>query len=195
VQKSGYGNDPHDITVSTSDVEVNFTVAQSDGLTIRVVDARDQRLLAAFAQAYDAAGRPADPTNFFRGFSSAAPITLNVSPGAYRVIISAMGYATQTVSLQAPNSNALVALTPGGALLIHTKTPGLSAKLIDSTGHVYLVSTRGLQGLFPLDTTSTGTVINNIAAGTYTLQVLNGTSVVNSTPVTIIEGGMAQITI
>jgi protocatechuate 3,4-dioxygenase beta subunit len=195
VQKSGYGNDPHDITVSTSDVEVNFTVAQSDGLTIRVVDARDQRMLAAFAQAYDSAGRQADPNNFFRGFGSVAPITLSVSPGAYRVTISAIGYATQTVNLQAPNSNVVVPLTPGGGLLIHTKTPGLSANLIDSTGHVYLVSTRGLQGIFPLDTTSTGTVINNIAAGTYTLQVLNGASVVSSTPVNITEGGMAQITI
>lgn len=195
VQKSGYGNDPHDITVSTSDVQVDFKVAQSDGLTIRVVDARDQRMLAAFAQAYDAAGRPADPNNFFRGFGSVAPISLSVSPGAYRVIISAIGYATQTVNLQAPNSNALVALTPGGSLLIHTKTPNLSASLTDSTGHIYLVSGRGLQGLFPLDTTATGTTINNIAAGTYTLQVTNGPSVVSSTPVTIVEGGVSQITI
>src|SRR5206468_3863206 len=113
VQKSGYGNDPHDITVSTSDVEVNFTVSQSDGITLRVVDGRDQRMLAAFAQAYDSAGREVDP-NVFRGLGSPAPITLNVSPGLYRVTVSAIGYATQTVSVQAPNPVAvIVALTPG----------------------------------------------------------------------------------
>ncbi len=196
VQKTGYGNDPHDITVSTSDVEVEFKVAKSDGVTLRVVDARDQRMLAAFAQAYDSAGREVDP-NLFRGFGSPAPITLAVSPGAYRVIVSAIGYATQTVSVNAPSPGPVVVpLTPGGTLLIHTKTSGLTGRLMDSTGHLYLISLRGFpQGGFALDTTATGTTVNNVAGGTYTLQVMNGTAVVNTTPVTVVEGQQTEVTI
>lgn len=192
VEKSGYGDDPKDVTVSSSDVDLEFKVAPSNGITLTVVDARDQRMLAASATVFDGQGRPTDTSPFREG--TPGPLQLTLSAGTYRITVSASGYAPQTVTLPAPSTQT-VALTPGGTLVVHSKaTAVLTCRLIDSAGNVY---SRGFgQQTYSLSPSPFATTLNNIAGGTYTLQVLDGNSnVVNATSVTIVDGGQADIAI
>lgn len=200
VSKTGFGNDTRDVTVGSTDVDVQVKLSSSEGLTLRVVDGRDQRILAAFVTVYDAAGRPTDPGPFRMG--TPEPIKLTLSPGTYRLNINAMGYASQSVTISVPPGERTIALTPGGTLLIHSKASTLvSARLMDSSGHAYPVSISGRGGFgaqssFQIDPSPGATTLNNIAAGTYTLQVLDRTGAVTaSTTVTINDGAQSEVAI
>jgi hypothetical protein len=192
VEKTGFGNDAHDVTVSSSDVDVQFKVSPSDGITLRVIDGRDQRLLMAVVTVFDMQGRQTDQP--FR-MGAPEPLKLALSPGNYRLTVSAPGYASRTVVVPSPSPQT-VALTPGGTLIVHSKaTMMLNARLIDSGGFVYPVGQRGFpQTMFSLDPSPNPTTVTNIAAGTYRLEVLNGGAVVNTTSVTVSDGTPIDVT-
>ena len=182
-QKDGYGHDMRDITIGDSAPDdLQFKLTPSNGVTINVVDARDNRQLPAnVTRIVDASGQVVEAGGGLRVTGSAEPITLTLSPGTYTVTIAAMGYANKLVTVTAP-SQITVALTPGGTLVLRSKSSTQQrARLVDSSGAIYRNVT--------LDPSPLTTTINNVAGGTYTLQVLDGANiVVNTIPVTVVDG-------
>ena len=115
------------------------------------------------------AGREID-TGSFRFGGGPEPIKLALSPGSYRVTLTSMGYAPRTVTITSP-SEPTVALTPGGTVVLRSKSSTLlRARLVDSNGMPY---TRGpfRNPIFTIDPSPGVTTLNNIAGGTYQLQI------------------------
>ena len=82
-------------------------------------EARDNRALSAnVIQVVDAQGRQVDSGPMMRfGGGSAEPVKLALAPGTYRVTLSAMGYATQTVNVVSPSSPTIL-MSPGGTVVM-----------------------------------------------------------------------------
>jgi protocatechuate 3,4-dioxygenase beta subunit len=192
VEKSGYGSDTKDLNVGNSDSDLQFSIAASSGVTLNVVDARDQRLLAANVTVVDAQGRQIDSP--FMRFTNPQPVKLTLAPGIYKITVSAQGYAPRTMTITAP-SEQNVALSPGGSLLVRSKASTMvMARLIDAAGNTY---TRGpfAAPMIQLNPTPGTTLVPNIVSGVYTLQVLDGDRVVKSTTVNIVDGQQVEVSI
>lgn len=192
-QKEGYGQDVKPLAVSdTPPDDLQFSLAPSDGITLNVVDGRDGRLISAGARAVDSQGHTYDAGDSFRlpGNGTPAPIKIALGPGTYRVTINAVGYAQKTINVTSPSSQT-VPMTPGGSLLIHSKsTTPLFGRLIDANGLPYgppqftIVASPGV------------TTLQTVAAGTYRLDVLDANGqVVGSQSVTVNEGQPTEISI
>jgi protocatechuate 3,4-dioxygenase beta subunit len=184
--KDGYGNDVHDISVNeTSATPVELTIAKNDGILLKVVDARDGQPLNPAVVAYDGAGRQVYQS-IFRG-SNGDTTKLPLAPGQYRLVIAAQNYAPRTVTATSPSQPPPVSLTPGGNIEVRAKSADTSrrARLVDASGAVYA---RPYSPDATYSVGGTNTVINNIAAGRYRLEVLAGGSVVETKDVTVGEG-------
>ena len=185
--KEGFGNESKEVYVSDSSTpELDFLLGTNVGVKLTVVDGRDGRPLNARAVAFDTQGRVADETRMIFGGGGDSSITLNVAPGTYVVTISATGYAPRQLSIQSPSTQNTIALTPGGTVELRSKhnTP-MRVRLIDSNGLPYprysiMPPSREL-----LPGTNT---LYNIAAGRYTLQLLNGETVVEAKQLVVMEG-------
>ena len=190
VQADSYGHDTKDITIGDSAPDdLQFKLMSSAGITISVVDARDNRQITANAvRILDSSGQVVTAGGAFPGMGSPEPIKLSLSPGQYTVTIAAMGYASKVMTLSSPSS-ITVALTPGGTLMVRSRaSTQVRGRLVDANGAIY----RGVN----IDPSPMTTTINNIAAGSYTLQVMDNTgAVINSVPVTIVDGQQAVIDI
>lgn len=188
--KDGYGSGKSTVSVGDTAPDVQLTLAKNDGVTIRVVDARDGRVLAAQLVVYDGSGAIAYDGGAMMFGGSAEPVRAPLSPGQYRAVIAAPGYAAQTVPITSPGQPT-VGLTPGGTLQIHSKTAGLLRGRLVSTSGVYTrpFSRDGVFGV-----SGATTQVNNVQPNTYTLEILgaNG-AVVNSVMVTIVEGQVASV--
>jgi hypothetical protein len=193
-EKEGYGHDVQTITVGDNGVDsVVFKLSPSSGVTLHVVDGRDQRAIGAdVTRIVDGAGREID-TGSFRFGGGPEPIKLALSPGSYRVTLTSMGYAPQTFTISSP-SEPTVALTPGGTVVLRSKSNTLlRARLVDSNGMPY---TRGpfRNPIFTIDPSPGLTTLNNIAVGTYQLQILDGADrAINTINVTVIDGQQVQV--
>ncbi|HEX8153495.1 MAG TPA: carboxypeptidase regulatory-like domain-containing protein [Thermoanaerobaculia bacterium] len=193
-EKQGYGSKVQEVTVTDSAEPVELKLAKDPGVTLRVVDARDNRLLNASVVVIDAQGRTVyDDT--FRFGGTAETLDLPVQAGQYRVTASANGYAARTMTIMAPGQQT-IGLTPGGTLLVRSKhaTP-MRGRLIDSSGQVYYRSAYRGDGTFPIEAKGFETTLRNIAPGVYTLQILGttGDAVQASTQVTVIEGQIVGV--
>jgi hypothetical protein len=152
---------------------------------LTVVDARDGRGLSARAIAFDMQGRLADETRMMYGGGDASSVTLNVAPGSYIVTVSAGGYAPRQVTIQSPSTQT-IALTPGGTVEVRSKhNTSMRIRLIDANGLPYPRYSTVIPWREILPGTTT---LHNVAAGKYTLQLLNGETVVESKPLVVVEG-------
>ncbi|MCU1246413.1 MAG: hypothetical protein JWN02_2323, partial [Acidobacteria bacterium] len=193
-EKENYGNDVRDVTVGDSTPELDMRLSANDALTLDIVDARDQHLLNAMVVVYDNAGRVVnDGTDGLMRFGGAPQaVNLQLSPGQYRAVVFAMGYATSSVTITAPGKQS-VGLTPGGTIVVQSKaTERRQGRLVDGSGQPYPRSPFSRDGSFGLEASPGATTIQNVAPGTYTLQVLDKGAVVSQTTVTVIEGQTAQ---
>jgi hypothetical protein len=188
VQKEGYGNVTQDITVAdTAPDNLQFKLASSAGVTINVVDATTNNPIAANAtRIVDASGQTVNPVGGFFFSGSAQPIKLTLAPGTYTVTITSMGYASKIMTVSSP-SQITVAMTQGGSLIVlSSATTAMRGRLVDGNGATY----RG----FNIDPSPLTTTINNVAAGSYTLQVLDSNgAVINTQPVTVVDGQQATV--
>jgi large repetitive protein len=187
--KEGFANDVKDVYVSDSGTEpLEMRMARSTGVTLNVVDARDGRGIAARAYVYDMQGRLVDETRvMFGGGADTSTLTLNVAPGTYSATVSASGYGSRNLALQSPSSQT-IALSPGGTLLLRSKHNGtMRVRLLDSSGLPYwrFSNAQTSRELVPNPGT---TPFQNVTAGVYTLQLLEGEVVVNSKQILITEG-------
>jgi hypothetical protein len=125
------------------------------------------------------------------GGGSAEPIQLDLAPGSYRVTVSAQYYAPVTMTLTSP-SQPIVALTPGGTLVINAKNGSARIRILDSNGQPYSRGPFAAQ-TFTFDHSAT---VQNINAGHYRVQRLNDDDqVMSSQEVDIVEGQTATISI
>lgn len=190
--KTGYGHEMKEVNVSETPQELEFKLSPSAGVTLKVVDGRDGRTLGASVRVTDAQGRdlPGDmPFRFGPGGSSNEPIKLALAPGNYRLTVQAMSYAPRTLMVSSP-SNQTVALTPGGSLLIHSKSSTqLRGRLMDSGGFPYLATQFNPTGSFRILESPGTTTVQNVAAGHYRLDVLDTNDrVVKSIEIDVVEG-------
>lgn len=191
--KQGYGNEVREVIVGESSSEpIEFKLSRNDGVTVRVIDARDRRLLSATIVVYDAQNRVVHE-EFFRFGGTVEALRLDLAPGQYRATVGAIGYASRNVYITSP-SEQVVELTPGGALAIRSKGSALRrARLVDASGAFY-VRSDSRSPLFWIDASPGTTTLQNIAPGTYALQLLGDNDVVvGSQMVTVLEGQTAVV--
>jgi len=185
--KAGYGHDARQITIGDSTPEdVQFRLSPSDGITIRAVDTRDNSALPIYVvRVIDAQGHELPSgSNFFR---STEVVKLPLAPGTYRVTVAASNYAAQTISMSSP-SQQTVRFSPGGSIILHSRDSATRRfRLVDSTsGAAYGMNpvSQGIMSLPP------GTLpLNNVAAGTYRLEVLDSNDRVTKTINIVLRDG------
>jgi protocatechuate 3,4-dioxygenase beta subunit len=191
-EKQNYGREGKQLTVSDSPEEVELKLSPSAGLTLKIVDGRDNTPLNANVRATDLQGNPVGGDSPFRFGGGTGPVTLNVGPGTYRITVQAMNYAQRTMLVTAPSTQT-IALTPGGTLLIRSKGSQLRGRLIDSSGNSYYSSQFNLSGAFRLVDSPGTTTLQNVASGHYRLDVLdNSDRVLKSIDVDVLEGRPAE---
>jgi hypothetical protein len=192
--KEGFGNTMRDLQVGDTAPDVELKLSPSAGVTLRVVDGRDGRLIAAGTQVLDMQGNTVAGMGF-RFNQTPEPVKLDLAPGQYRVTLNAQGYALKTIVVASP-STMTVPMTPGGTLLIQSKsTASLRARLIAPDGSSYFRLGMG-DGTFPLLASPATTTLQTVAPGIYRLEVLDaGDRVVNATSVTVNEGQQTTIAI
>jgi len=191
-EKDGYGTKAVDVTVSESGSDVEIKLAPNVGVTLRIVDARDGRLLSVYVRVTDSANKIVYDSPFRFTDGGAETVKLPLDSGVYRATIFAQGYATQNVTISSPSTQT-IGMTPGGAIAIKSSGSAMRrARLIAPDGRQY---TRGFGGpTFAVDASPGTTLIENVAPGTYTLQILGeGDAVTASVQVTVLEGQVAQV--
>ncbi|HEV7425249.1 MAG TPA: carboxypeptidase regulatory-like domain-containing protein [Thermoanaerobaculia bacterium] len=184
-QKPGYGAAAVPVTVAGSgapSIEVRLT--PSSGLRLRVVDARDQRPLAAWVHAQSDSGEGYDGT----AAASTEPATIALAAGSYRLTAGASGYAPVSLTVTVPGEQT-VALTPGGTIVVSSSSDAFAfVRIIDSAGLPLRFGPGTSAELFRVDPAPGQTRIANIPAGTYALQLIAGGNVLRSVTVTVREG-------
>ncbi|HEV7488618.1 MAG TPA: carboxypeptidase regulatory-like domain-containing protein [Thermoanaerobaculia bacterium] len=183
--KSGYGHDARQVIIGDSTPEdVQFRLSPSDGITIRAIDMRDNSPLSVnVSRVVDAQGNDLPSGNFFGG---SEVVKLPLSPGTYRVTVSARNYAPQTISMSSP-SQQTVRFSPGGTIMLHSRdTATRRFRLVDTSGTAFGMNpfSQGMMSLPPGTTT-----LNNIAAGHYRLEVLdNNDKVTKTVEIDVVDG-------
>ncbi|MCU1349463.1 MAG: hypothetical protein JWO56_2493, partial [Acidobacteria bacterium] len=193
--KGGYGNQLLDVPVTESGgPALDFKLSTNAGITLKVVDGRDGRLLSADVRAVDGQGRVVfESLNRFFGGGDPSTQKLPLAAGQYGVTVSARGYASQTLSLVSP-SQQTVTLLPGSSLTIRSQSSTRRrARLLNANGEPYGRFAYG-DPIFALEAAPGGASVPNIAPGVYTLQVLDANDQVTaSVKVTITEGVEATV--
>jgi large repetitive protein len=195
-EKTGLGNEVKEVIVGErAPADVEFRLSKNDGVVLKVVDARDGRQLNAMVYVYDGMGRVVGESPMrFGGADSAADVELSLAPGAYTATVTSMGYAAVTVNLTSPGTQT-VALSPGGRIVLRSsRSERQRVRLVDGAGRMYPRTPNSNAGRELAANPATLTY-NNVAPGSYTIQVLtnNDTTVVKSVPVVVTEGGIAQV--
>ena len=191
-EKEGYGTKLVEVNVGDSGADVELKLAPTAGVKLRVVDGRDGRQISALVRVTDMANSVVyeSPYRFTAG--GADVLSLPLDAGTYRAIVAAQGYATQNVMISSPSTQT-VAMTPGGSIAVKSAGSTMRrARLLGPDGREYL---RAFSPPFNVDPSPGTTIFDNIAPGTYTLQIMNGDAVTASTQVTVIEGQVAQVSI
>jgi hypothetical protein len=168
-----------------------ITMARADGLRVRLVDARTGNTLDGYAIAVDEAGHLLARTHDRKPDGT---LRLPVTPGNYRIAVSASGFASQLTRSAVPRKDELrVALTPGGSLIVNTDRESNDAiKLVMPTGEEYVQCQ--CNGIAEIRLTGTKTVVEHVAPGAYSMQVLDARGLVKAShPVTIAEGQSTTI--
>lgn len=168
VEKRSYAAQTVDFTAPSS-TPVEVSMATSDGVVVRPVDARDGRTVTAMFYAADAAG-----TAILRA-SQMEPATdgtyrLALAPGTYKLTVGSWDYAPKTLTVTSPSPELRIALESGGVLRIVSKqTKRLRARLLMASGEPY----RMQLWADSTDLFITGTLeLTHVLPGTYTLQIL-----------------------
>ena len=115
-------------------------------------------------------------------------LRLPLPPGQYRVSVSANRYASQTVRTTIPGPEVRVALTPGGTVIIHA-APDAKKKVrfVLPNGEEYVRCY--CNGIAEIRLDGAVTRVENVAPGSYRMEVLDGAGKVEQThPVVVIEG-------
>lgn len=194
VARSGFGQEVRELSVSDSPVaDLEFRLSPTDGISLRIVDARDGRALNAFISVLDGAGRVAQQGPFRPDSSGITRISL--APGSYSAVVNASGYASQRIQFSVPGAQLAVSLRPGGSIRIDsTATSSVRARLLDPTGHPHQPTIWDPRPEMMLRPGSTS--IENVAPGIYTLEILDAAGAVSDRKqVNVVEGQLSVVSI
>jgi uncharacterized GH25 family protein len=198
VTRDGYSNHLAEIAVPESGVE-NFEVklSRSEGVRLKVVDARDNRPIRPMVNVYDQSGQLVADTMrlIFGGEADGGEVKLNLPPGMYSASIAASGYSTVNVRLQSPGTAAVtVPLTPGGTLVLRSKHSERRRVLILDASGVPAFRFGNSPPYRDLHESPLSTTILNVAPGRYTIQLLaaGSTAVESSIQVDVREGDRTE---
>jgi hypothetical protein len=147
-----------------------ITLTSSDGLRVRLIDARDGRTLDGYVVATDDAGMKLARLHEAQSDGS---ILVPLASGSYRISASSNGYATQSVRASTPREGELrVALTPGGTLIVHADRPSNDiVKLVHPNGEEYVRCE--CNGIAEIRLNGLTTTIEHVAPGPYAMQLLD----------------------
>jgi protocatechuate 3,4-dioxygenase beta subunit len=184
--KKGFGQQVREVDVPRGgSVDVLVELAPADGITLTVTDGRDGRALDAIVVVRDAARRIV--ANRHAGADAEGAVTIPLADGAYLVSTSANGYGTATVPVTAPARGLEVALTPGGTLVIETGRPIAGrVRLLQPDGEEYVRC--WCDGIAEIKLEGARTTVENVAAGAYTMELVDVPAMSYAKPVVILEG-------
>jgi protocatechuate 3,4-dioxygenase beta subunit len=183
--KRGFGQEVREVHLEPgSSAELVLELSASDGLSLSVVDARDNRPLDATVVVRDLAKRVV--ANQHSGVGVDGMLNIPLAPGRYLLSTSADGYGTATVPVTAPGQGFRVGLTPGGTLVLVSER--------DLRGRIRLVKPDGEEyvqcwcnGIADIQLTGRHTRVANVTAGAYTLELLDHAGVARRGPTVVIE--------
>jgi len=187
-EKSGYAAVTNDLSVSDNGAgAIELKLTPAPGITLLVVDARDQRPISAWYHAVSSTGQMYDDSIRMMA-SSTEPVKIPLPAGAFKITLGAQGYAQTTINMNSPGSQT-VGLTPGGTIVVSsTNSSGTRGRLLDAAGVSYGRG-GGSMPSFRVEIDPLQSTLENIAPGVYTLQLLDDkNSVLKSTQVTVEEG-------
>jgi protocatechuate 3,4-dioxygenase beta subunit len=193
--KDGYGQDARPLELrrgAAEDVRVDLT--PSEGLSVRVVDARDDRALEAVVAVRDMAHQVV--ANRHSGVGTDGTLTIPLAPGPYLLSTSATGYGTATLQVNAPGHGLRVPLTPGGTLVVESARELRGRlRLLGPDGEEYVRCWCNGIGGFDLD--GHRTTAPNITPGSYRLELfdLAGRPIPAQPSVMIQEGRVTTIVV
>src|ERR1051326_6772028 len=186
VEKDGYAT-----AVAAAAPPVGRKLMRCDGVNVRVVDARDGRPLSGYAIARDANGRVLASAN------EAGPdgtINFPLPPGHYRFSASASEYGSHTVAADVPGPDVLIPLRPGGKLLLQSHADvHADARLIEPGGEEYVRC--WCNGIADIRINGRTTLIDSVAPGSYTLEILQTGAKPRKIPVSVIQGDTVTVSL
>ena len=188
--KQGYGARVMNIDVGDSPADITIELSREDGITVRVVDARDGRDLSAAIRILDSQNRVVSES--FMRMGAAEPVTIGLSPGSYRAVVMVPGYATRNLQVTSPGP-VTVPMSPGGTIVIRSRGSEIQrARLMTADGRPYVRSFGN--EFFAVDPSPGVTQLERIAPGAYTIQLLGpGGEVTSSAQVLVTEGGRVEV--
>ena len=194
--KDGYTSDVRQVTVSDRGEELQVKLSRGDVVMLKTVDGRNGQPVAGRVWVYDAQNRVVHQPEIFGEGSDDGEVKLPLAAGSYTATVRADGYATVNLRIQAPSPAIVVALAPGGTIRVKSKhSETRMIRLLDANGAPYQPFPFPMQS-WPMQPQPATTEMPSIAPGTYTLQLLGeGEAVVDSVPVTVYEGAVAEVEI
>ncbi len=192
--KTGFAQEPKELVITDRQpADLEFRLSKNDGVTLKVVDARNGQAINAFVWVFDQAGRIVQDSGMRFG-ESPSDIKLTLPPGEYVATVTSMDYAPVTVNLTSPGTQT-VGLSRGGKIMLHsTRSDRQRVRLVDARGVVYPRTTNP-NPVRDLAASPATLPVDHVAPGSYTIQVLtnNDTTVVRSVPVVVTEGGVIDV--
>jgi hypothetical protein len=184
IAKEGFAT--HTRRVDANAGVLAITLTRTDGLRVRLTDARNGKALDGYVVAVDASGLQVARTSDAQKDGS---MLVPVAAGAYRIAVSASGYASQSMHVNVPHAGDVrFALTPGGTLILQADRASSDlVKLVMPNGEEYVRCQ--CNGIAEIRLTGLTTTIENVAPGSYTMQLLDPRGLVKATQsLTIAEG-------
>ncbi|HEX8170062.1 MAG TPA: carboxypeptidase regulatory-like domain-containing protein [Thermoanaerobaculia bacterium] len=192
--KEGYGNELSTVTIGESAPEaIELKLGRAAGVTLMVVDARDNHPLSPLVWVFDMSGNVVTDPRMSFGEGASGELRLSLAPGRYLATVSAFDYAPRTVSITSPSTQT-VGLTPGGQIVVRSSSSDPArVRVLDATGNPYpRLAMRPTT--FDLPPTPAAIPIPHVAPGTYTLQLLGDNDAVIATKtVTVAEGQTVEV--
>jgi protocatechuate 3,4-dioxygenase beta subunit len=179
----GCANASQDVAAGGSS-SVTLQLVRSPGAAVRIVDVRDGRTLSGYAIARDASGRVLASAN------EAEPdgtLILALAPGTYRFSASAENYGSHTIQAEVPSGEIRLPLPRGGKLALRSNSNlHASARLLQPNGEEYVRC--WCSGVAEIAISGAVTLVDQIAPGSYTLEVTPAGGKPRTYPVTVTEG-------
>ena len=184
--KKGYGQQVREVDVARGGAaDVLLELQPADGVTVTVTDARDGRPLEAIVVVRDAARRIV--ANRHAGADGEGAVTIPLADGPYLLSTSASGYGTATLPITSPARGLRVGLTPGGTLVIESPQPIPGRiRLVQPDGEEYVRC--WCNGIAEIKLEGRRTTVENVAAGRYTMELVDAPGKTFSREIVIQEG-------
>lgn len=191
--KAGFGQEVREVELARqSPAHLTFELEPADGVGLTVVDGRDGRTLDAIVVVRDPQKRVV--ANQHSGVGADGALNIPLADGAYVLSTSATGYGTATLPVTAPSRGLKVALTPGGTLVFASgRNLHGRVRLVQPDGEEYIRC--WCNGIAAIELEGRRTTVENVAAGSYIVEVVDGIEGIAPQPAVVREGQTTTVTL